>query len=198
MQEDEEKTSVVPDARQQPEKMANPYSTGGHGVCMKCASTQRIKPNNVLLSYCCGEPIPQIDDLMVPTIVELVKRGYTTAWSCSGHAAEEQDTAYISFWWSVGADLVEARLPDYFYVDRQERNKYGHPVVGIYASVNHHSEGLNVAERLERLIQINRDLLAWAQSLPPREPVEVFNPWYHVDVLGKNSSGHSWTCKEAH
>jgi hypothetical protein len=70
-------------------------------VCLDCNTAyhqKTIKNNMCKNKECCGD-IVQIDELIVPAIIELNRKGYITKYCCSGHLQEDLDTvsSYIYF-----------------------------------------------------------------------------------------------------
>jgi len=99
----------------------------------------------------CKSYAVEVDDLILPTIIELNKKGYTTKYCCSGHMDNELVGTYILFTHEAPLKIPKGFIVedgDAIYVEDMMRN-----LTGI--------EGFN------ELVRINRTLYKWALSLPP-------------------------------
>ncbi len=68
-------------------------------LCLKCYkfyNQKTIKYNMCKAKDCTGEVI-KIDELFVPIIIELNKKGYITKFCCSGHIDKDNNSSYIYF-----------------------------------------------------------------------------------------------------
>lgn len=98
----------------------------------------------------CGSNVCEIDELILPTIIELNKKGWATDFCCSGHMNEGAICTYIKF------KNMPITLPFGFRKD-EDCIRYDKFFVDL--------RGL---EGFERLLRINRNLYSWATRLPER------------------------------
>jgi hypothetical protein len=94
----------------------------------------------------------EVDDLIAPAISLLNKRGYVTAWCCSGHAEHEERPmhAYISFWFG---ETPPETIPEGWYWESDGHMEYE------YENTEPDTLG-------EEIIRVMDDLTAWAGGLP--------------------------------
>ena len=122
------------------------------------------------LDYCpkksCDGDVVEIDDDLVPVIVELNEKGYITEYCCSGHAGSEfvDPSTYIMFVPQVKKELF-INLPAGFKLENATeddsvviRARYkASTVLRAHAKV---AKGIAVlAKWVEKLPQLNEDLL---------------------------------------
>lgn len=136
-------------------------------ICLKCnqvykESMNQIKPikygEDKEWLFCpkidCHGQVVKIDELILPTIIELNKKGYITEFCCSGHSYEEKYTnTYISF----ASEVVPLKLPEGFAVEKIN-NK-------ICIRKKYYSDTVPKSERFQEIIKTNLELLKWANSL---------------------------------
>ena len=97
----------------------------------------------------CGGKVCDMDELIFPTIQTLNKKGWTTAFCCSGHLDEGFINTYIKF------THMPDSLPSGFYKDGD--------------CIRHHDGRREDATGLNgfvKLSNINMRLYKWALSLP--------------------------------
>jgi len=95
-------------------------------LCLKCYKTynqKTIKKNTCKIKSCHGEVV-EIDELFIPVIAELNRKGYDTLFCCSGHIKDDSNS-YIYFY----DDVVLPSLPDGYLYDQDmyphvDWNKY--------------------------------------------------------------------------
>ena len=66
-------------------------------VCMECYEVYRTNLGYCPKVSCYGSEVVEIDDLMLPIIIELNQKGYCTDYCCSGHAYVDNNAPYILF-----------------------------------------------------------------------------------------------------
>lgn len=101
----------------------------------------------------CGGNVCEVDELILPTIIELNRKGWTTKFCCSGHMNEGHICTYIYF------EELPPNLPTGFEVR-------SHSDTAIYYKMDR--VNLRGLEGFERLLRINRNLYSWATRLPER------------------------------
>ena len=99
-----------------------------------------------------GENSFEVDDLIAPAISMLNKRGYVTAWCCSGHAEHEERPiyAYISFWFG---ETPPEYLPKGWYWEED----------GL---MQHEYENNERKALSDEIAWVMADLTTWAEGLP--------------------------------
>lgn len=105
------------------------------------------------------------DELILPTVIELNKKGYKTQFSCSGHIWDEdgeKDKLYGTYLVFKNADDLP-KPPKSFHYKTVPQDGY----IGLY--LNDKRERIHDSDSIEkvykRLLDINYELLLWANSL---------------------------------
>jgi hypothetical protein len=116
----------------------------------------------------CNGSVIELDELIAPTIIELNKKGYRTAFCCSGHFYENRITTYIAF-----AD--EAFMPDSepdgaFEWDENSRL----PVLRYTGAGDTDFRDIDMETKYHRIIHSNQILLYWAKSLDENQKYREF------------------------
>lgn len=115
----------------------------------------------------------EIDDLMIPVIINLNKKGYKTFTCCSGHL-HSQDETYVSFTNKNDKEMKEfykSLWKLYPLKDFKLNTKYG---IGIYST--NWVEEMTMKSNHIRLINNCLALLLWSESLPDRKDIEYNTP----------------------
>lgn len=81
--------------------------------CYKVYNQKTIKNNMCKVKECYGDVV-EVDELFVPVIAELNRKGYKTQYCCSGHYADEYSSSYIFFI----EDYVFPNLPECYMYDQ--------------------------------------------------------------------------------
>ena len=81
--------------------------------CYKIYNQKTIKNNICKVKECYGDVV-EVDELFVPVIAELNRKGYRTRYCCSGHYADEYSSSYIFF----AEDYVFPSLPKSYMYDQ--------------------------------------------------------------------------------
>jgi hypothetical protein len=136
-------------------------------VCLDCfeiykeESLQSDKVNN--FQYCpkhsCIGEVVEIDELMLPVIIELNKKNYYTKYCCAGHYYDRSPNSYIFF-----EDCVKLpSLPEGYEYDKDNSN-----TIRNYFSqyINNDQEIYNEDNYFEIINENANTLLRWAKSLP--------------------------------
>jgi len=90
-------------------------------LCLKCYQVygdnikfdKKLDWNFCPKSNCNGNTI-EIDELFIPIIIELNKKGYKTTYSCSGHIYDSHINSYIGF----EGDIKLNSLPNGYVYDK--------------------------------------------------------------------------------
>jgi len=134
-------------------------------VCLKCnevykSSINQIKPikygENKEWMFCpkinCHGEVVEIDELIMPTIIELNKKDYTTEFCCSGHSYERYTNTYISF----TGEKIPMNLPKGFIMEK----------IGDKFCIRKYYDNISSKlERFEEILKTNLELLKWANNL---------------------------------
>jgi hypothetical protein len=97
---------------------------------------------------CIGRVV-EIDDMILPVIIELNRKGWRTRYCCSGHT-EDCSSTYITF-----EDRYPGSMPEGFLAEHDERMTIRHE----YYTRDRIEKGLQI-------LNVNRKLLEWASKLP--------------------------------
>ena len=94
----------------------------------------------------------EVDDLIAPAVSILNKKGYRTAFCCSGHsdAGHHLELAYISFWFG---EAPPEYLPEGWYWDSDGQMEYEYE----------HADPNALQNEIERVMSA---LSAWTDGLP--------------------------------
>lgn len=106
----------------------------------------------------CTGNIVEIDELLIPTIIMLNRKGYVTEYCCSGHYYEDYPNCYITFY----ADMapVTAGLPRGFKVEYS--GSENQPTLTIRRTFRRRQERALFTDILNTAIR----LYDWALLLP--------------------------------
>ena len=130
-------------------------------ICMDCYEIYRTDYQLIKGEYnhcpkndCYGEVV-EVDELLLPTIIELNKKGYTTEYCCSGHYYDKCKNTYIKF-----CDWVELpSTPNGFKV---ETNKHDD-------SITIRKDYADNETVFEDICKSVVELYEWAKSLEEKE-----------------------------
>ncbi|MFQ3543503.1 hypothetical protein Q7A53_05405 [Halobacillus rhizosphaerae] len=129
-----------------------------HHMCTKCYGEfeeyqLQVINQGYVVSYCpspkCNGSVVEVDELILPTIIELNKKGYTTKYCCSGHLNQGMIGTYLYF------EVPPKSCPEGFHF-RSETTFY----------IDNFNRNLTGIEGFEELVQINLKLYRWALKLP--------------------------------
>lgn len=130
------------------------------------------KFDEIFHEYLCGEDkcdggVYRVDELILPTIIELNKKGYKTQFSCSGHIWDEdgeKDKIY-------GTYLVLKKIKDLPEPPKSFHYKgvAQDDCIGIYMNDKIIHDSDSTQKVYGRLLDINYELLLWSIGLPERK-----------------------------
>lgn len=129
--------------------------------CYKIYNQKTIKNNICKVKTCQGEVV-EIDELFIPVIAELNKKGYKTKFCCSGHICDYPNS-YIYF----EDDIVLPSLPEGYMYDE---DMYPHvdwskwKIIRTIRKEFDKSKSLN--ELSKDIYQNALVVLEWAEGLP--------------------------------
>lgn len=144
--------------------------------CFKVYNQKTIKNNMCKVKNCFGNVV-EIDELFIPVIIELNKKGYKTKYCCSGHYTKNSPDSYISF----EDYVVLPSLPKGYGYDQD-----------IYPHVDWDKWGISKRTTIRRLFRIVIDknkgfnelskdifnnaitVLKWAEGLPELNKEDIF------------------------
>ena len=124
------------------------------------AKSWRMCPKN----DCCGDII-EVDELMLPIIIELNKKGYETDNCCQGHYYDDIPHCYIRF----AKDFVFDTIPKGFNFQNNKSHTTLENTFGVLLSDTTFIVGKykNKEDKLYKLILLaNIELLKWVKKLP--------------------------------
>ena len=135
--------------------------------CLKCYEVFKLesllqdKVNNFqhCPKFSCTGQVIDVDELMLPIIIELNKKGYYTEYCCAGHYYDKAPNSYILF--QEGISIPS--LPSGYIYDKDStrtiRNDFSKYTDGdiVYSDNDRYFEIINCNATL---------LLNWANSLP--------------------------------
>ena len=84
--------------------------------CYKVYNQKTIKNNMCKVKNCHGDVV-EIDELFVPVIIELNRKGYRTRACCSGHYDFNPSNAYSSYLY-FRDNIILSSLPDGYMYDQ--------------------------------------------------------------------------------
>lgn len=138
---------------------------GYRGACLKTY-------DKIFHEYLCGEDdcnggMYLVDELMLPTIIELNEKGYKTKFSCSGHLWDEDGHRNEVYETHLVFRDNEMELPppppSFYYVNL---SKFGQTAMYLHDKIQI-EDSVKYAQR--HIMEVNYELLQWAISLPERK-----------------------------
>lgn len=131
--------------------------------CFEVYDDEFINSNrNICPKRRCSGKIRQIDELMIPTIIELNKKGYVTEFCCSGHLYTRTVDPYISF----AREYLFSSLPEHWYQNRipldPKFKKFKVRLGGKIINKN----TMNNFELYNLILEVNKSIYKWALDLP--------------------------------
>lgn len=129
------------------------------------------KFDKIFHEYLCGEDgcgggVYLIDELILPSVIELNKKGYKTKFSCSGHIWDEDGEkdkiygTYIVF--KNTGELPNPPKSFHYKAVPQDGN------IGMYLNDKRIHDNDNIEKVYKRLLDINHELLLWVKNLEER------------------------------
>lgn len=111
-------------------------------------------------SECIGEVV-EIDELFVPIIIELNRKGYTTKFCCSGHYYANCPEAYIMF----DSDIELPNIPKGYTKELDTEN---HTTIRriFIKDTDDYGECIDAYKYYNEIMNNAKCTLQWAKSLP--------------------------------
>ena len=137
--------------------------------CLKCYEIFKIesmlsdKVNSFqhCPKYSCTGQVIEVDELMLPTIIELNKKGYYTKYCCSGHYYDRSPNGYIYF----DKGITIPSLPLGYKYD--ENNSESNTIRNDFSQYIDEEDTNYESDKYFEIINYNVSaLLDWAKSLP--------------------------------
>lgn len=113
----------------------------------------------------CSGWMVEIDELILPTIIELNKKGWTTDFCCSGHLG--QPLNFLGTYISFTDDVAPPTVPTDFHINPDNG--------AMYLDEEKHF-GSGGIEGFKQLFELNLSLYEWALSLPENDGYNQFVP----------------------
>jgi len=128
--------------------------------------------DKIFHEYLCGEDkcnggVYRIDELILPTVIELNKKGYKTQFSCSGHIWDEdgeKDKLYGTYLVFKNADDLPKPPKSFRYKTVPQDDN-----IGMYLNDKRINSTDDIEKVYKKLLDINYELLQWAIDLPERK-----------------------------
>lgn len=125
-------------------------------------------PNPCCPKSNCQGDIIELDELILPTIILLNRKGYYTTNCCSGHYYNDNSNSYISF----DREVELPNLPEgyeydaklYPHVDWERHDEFGNYNSGMSCIRKYFNEKDSVL-RYKAILKNAQTLLAWAKKL---------------------------------
>jgi hypothetical protein len=114
----------------------------------------------------CKGSVCEVDDLILPAIVTLNKKGYHTHYCCSGHLWGSQ--GYIRFYVYFKDGCLPNNIPEMFKVDT---DSFSESLVIRYKTDKFNSA--NKLKRYKQILEINLAFYEWVNKLPKNENIQT-------------------------
>jgi len=112
-------------------------------------------------SECIGNVV-EIDELFVPIIIELNKKGYSTKFCCSGHYYGNCPNAYIMF----ESDIELPNIPKGYTQEIDDNNCVTIRRMFV-KETDYQEEYIDTYKYYDNIINNAKQTLKWAKDLPP-------------------------------
>lgn len=127
-------------------------------LCFCCYQYAHYDPKKKyprVCPHCNSSDFSFVDELILPTIIVLNKKGYKTLLSSSGHMYGEDQGPYIIF-----KDCHDFRIPTGFHMINHQGNTRISRLFNGFISLQ---------VLLKEIVRLNLNLSEWAISLPNKE-----------------------------
>lgn len=143
--------------------------------CPDCGSVYGhfFKPDCAYTTPCpkadCYGEVFEVDELMLPTIIELNKKGYITEFCCSGHWAESFAAPYIKFQSLMDYEkqYLQNSLPEPWFFEEDD--------IIIRVSPKYFVNSDNPIKKFEQICYVNKILFEWAYNLKDYEDADYYS-----------------------
>ena len=129
--------------------------------CYKIYNQKTIKNNMCKVKECYGDVV-EVDELFVPVISELNRKGYFTQYCCSGHVAG--NGGFHSYIYFEDYTLLPS-VPEGY---KHDQDMYPHIKFdeGKVSILRYFDEKLNLMELSKQLYKNSISVLEWVEGLP--------------------------------
>ena len=136
-------------------------------LCLACNEIYTEKMDHCPKASCGYDEVVEVDELMLPIIMELNEKGYATDSCCSGHFYDKYNAPYIMFSDFVFENLdneeleeLFGNLPEPWYID--EAAFQG----GYFCIRARMLDGMDRTEMHKYIVNLNVALLEFVDTLP--------------------------------
>ena len=151
-------------------------------MCLKCYNLfneKNIKFEYDKFNFChiisCSGQVVEIDELFVPVITKLNKKGYKTKYCCSGHLHEELVNSYIMFD-ERNSYLYQDHfnsLPNGFTLEVNTKTSRKNEMVKTLVIRKYFDKKKSYKELLKDITDGAISLLEWAEGLPSLKQTKI-------------------------
>lgn len=153
-------------------------------ICLCCYEI--FYPNQVKSMAMCprlecgGTVLIEIDDLMMPTIIELNRKAYYTQFCCSSHLPElmvksihkeieERKFVYVDFHPDLSDEISKLVEYPFEFVPTELANPEMKNFCTVKITPPEDLYSLDIMDRLDFIVESNKLFYQWAKSLPKSE-----------------------------
>lgn len=111
----------------------------------------------------CRGSVCEVDDLLLPAISMLNKKGYHTSYCCSGHLYGDNGNIHFYVYFKDGCLPLD--IPKMFAVDKGED--------AIIRHTTNKFKGKSGLERYKQILDINLAFYEWVNKLPKKELIRL-------------------------
>lgn len=135
-------------------------------LCLKCYKiyNQKTIKNNICKIKTCQGEVVEIDELFIPSIIELNKKGYITKFCCSGHISNHPNSYIYFVDKTILPNLPEGYKYDHEIYPQVDWNKW--EITKTIRKEFDIKKGLN--ELSKDICKNALNVLEWAEGLPNR------------------------------
>jgi hypothetical protein len=139
-------------------------------VCMKCYKIHWFNYDERKFPKCegkgCKGHVAEIDELLIPVIIELNKKGYKTCFCCAGHYYEAIPQCYICF----EKDMPLLLKPKFMeYSHHWKYNKDNKTWTEDKKSIYYKFDSQDEVELYKMIYNNALELQRWVKTLPVRK-----------------------------
>jgi len=121
----------------------------------KYGSFEKLYEVSICPKLSCDGMVIEVDELILPAIIELNGKGWITQYCCSGHLYVDSLSIYIKF------KYLPLGVPKNFTIEKENK-------VIRHMLEDTDDSGESKIKQFEHLFKMNKELYEWALSLPTR------------------------------